>query len=362
MVADTSNSGFVEKLKQSLLTNDGRHLFLAVGDGTGTLVYTRAILSSQKLTDQSGQALSDEAIRNLTSLKDDLKEGQLQITPVVDNNFAVIANFENRNQQQDINFSSIGWYARVDTTNAGKTVQGEEKLIAITPTTQDHEVLAAGSPDHQSTQVISAQLNMTISNAAHIDMTVNEIGYVTRAELNEWQSKVQETIDTELKQGTSKLTIMLNGKDATKADSDGTFNLPTYDSATIDQMVAGAGKGAGINTVQGVAPDSTGNVNLSSVFYLKSDVDSAINDLKQTITSLQSANSTKDQQIKDLNNQITGLNNQQGVSTRQYNDLLNRVIFLEQNSVIGKRFAASQETEAEAWENQHPNYLAMIEK
>nr|DAQ70487.1 MAG TPA: tail-collar fiber protein [Caudoviricetes sp.] len=362
-MAEDPNTGFKEKLKQTILTDAGRHIFLSVGNGVGTLVYTRAILSSQKPVNSSGQALDDEAIRQITSLPDDLKEGQLTLTPVTDDHFDVIADFNNKNQPADINFSCIGWYARVDSTNEqNQKVQGDEALIAITFTTNDHETLAAGSPDGLSTDVISAQLSMTIAEAANIDMTVNEVGYVTRAELNSWQTKVTADFNGKIDANEKNTTITIHGTDPVKADANRTFDLNTYTKQEIDQMVAGAGKGAGINTVQGVAPDSTGNVNLSSVFYPKADVDRAINDLKQTITSLQSANNTKDQQIKDLNNQITGLNNQQGVSTRQYNDLLNRVIFLEQNSVIGKRFAASQETEAEAWENQHPNYLAMIEK
>ena len=190
-MAEDPNTGFKEKLKQTILTDAGRHIFLSVGNGVGTLVYTRAILSSQKPVNSSGQALDDEAIRQITSLPDDLKEGQLTLTPVTDDHFDVIADFNNKNQPADINFSCIGWYARVDSTNEqNQKVQGDEALIAITFTTNDHETLAAGSPDGLSTDVISAQLSMTIAEAANIDMTVNEVGYVTRAELNAWQTKV----------------------------------------------------------------------------------------------------------------------------------------------------------------------------
>ena len=203
-MAEDPNTGFKEKLKQTILTDAGRHIFVSVGDGEGTLVYTRAILSSQKPVNSSGQALDDEAIRQITSLPDDLKEGQLTLTPVTDDHFDVIADFNNKNQPADINFSCIGWYARVDSTNEqNQKVQGDEALIAITFTTNDHETLAAGSPDGLSTDVISAQLSMTIAEAANIDMTVNEVGYVTRAELNAWQTKV---------------TADLNGKIEGKAD------------------------------------------------------------------------------------------------------------------------------------------------
>lgn len=354
-MADT-DTGYKPKLRQSILTDAGRQVFLAVGNGVGTLVYTRTTLSSRKPVDDAGKALDNEAIRQITSLPDDLKEGQLQLTPVTDNHFGVIGDFNNKNQPKDINFSCIGWYARIDTTDVtGKKTQGNEVLIAITFTNSDHEVLAAGSPDGLSTDVISAELDMTISDAANIDMTVNEIGYVTRAELNTWQTKIEDTINKDFDQQSKTLTVTLDGKNPTKADDNHVINLPTYDKTTIDQMVAGAGKGAGINTVQGVAPNSTGNVDLTSVFYLKTEVDQKLQAQQTKIDTLTKNNGDKDNQISSLNTQITGLNN-------QLNDLLNRVKFLEQNAVLGKRFTASQETEAEAWENQHPNYLAMIEK
>lgn len=341
--------GYKEKLNQPLLTDAGRQIFLQVGNGYGKLVYTRATLSSRKPVDSTGKALDDEAIRQITSLPDDLKEGQLQLTPVQNDHFDVIADFNNRNQATDIVFSCVGWFARVDTDKA----QGPETLIAIGFTKNDQETLAAGSPDGLSTEVISAELDVTISDAANIDMTVNEIGYVTRAELNTWQTKVKSDIDQTLSDDEKAMTITLGGKDPTKADDNHTFNLPTYDKETIDQMVAGAGKGAGVHTVQNVAPNSEGNIDLSGVFYLSTVVDAKFKAQNDLIKSLQTSNSNKDSEITDLNNQITGLNN-------QVNDLVNRVKFLEQNAMLGKRFTKAQEADATAWENNNPNYLAII--
>ena len=341
--------GYKEKLNQPLLTDAGRQIFLQVGNGDGKLVYTRATLSSRKPVDSTGKALDDEAIRQITSLPDDLKEGQLQLTPVQNDHFDVIADFNNRNQTADIVFSCIGWFARVDTDKA----QGPETLIAIGFTKNDQETLAAGSPDGLSTEVISAELDVTISDAANIDMHVNEIGYVTRAELNTWQTKIQSDITTEFDTQSKALTVTLNGQAPTKVDDNHVINLPTYDKTTIDQMVAGAGKGAGINTIQGIAPNSNGEVDLTSVFYLKTDVDKIVSQQNNKIKSLQTANGNKDTQITSLNNQITGLNN-------QVNDLVNRVKFLEQNAMLGKRFTKAQEADATAWENNNPNYIAIV--
>ena len=355
-MADTK---FKDKLRQTILTDAGRHVFLAVGNGVGTLVYTRATLSSRKPVDGSNNQLDDEAIRQITSLPDDLKEGHLQRTPVADNHFSVISDFDNKNQPDDINFSSIGWYAKAVKDNKDVIT---ETLIAITFTNNDHEVLAAGSPDHLSTDIISAELDMTISNAANIDMTVNEIGYVTRAELNTWQTEVKNTFDQTISNNEKNTTITIRGENPVKADANHTFTLDTYTKTEIDQMVAQAGKGAGINTVQGVAPDNTGNVNLGTVFYLKSEVDQKFQAQQNTINDLNRKNGAKDTQIESLNNQLTGANN-------QINDLVNRVKKLEEgqawlnsNAVIGKRFPANQEAQAQQWENNNPNDIAMIEK
>lgn len=341
-MADTTE--YKEKLEQPLLTDAGRQIFLQVSNGDGTLVYTRATMSSRKPVDAQGNPLDDEAIRQITSLPDDLKEGQLQITPVADKHFSVIADFSNKNQSADIIYSCIGWFARVDSS----TGKGPETLIAVQFTKNDHETLGAGRPDGLSTEVISSEIDMTIGDQAKLDLTINEVGYVTRAELNTWQTKVQDTINTEFNNQSKVLTVTLNGKTPTQADDNHVINLPTYDKTTIDQMVAGAGRGAGINTVQGIAPDSTGNVNLASVFYLKTDVDNIVKTQNDTIKSLQTANGNKDTQITSLNNQI--------------NDLVNRVKFLEQNAMLGKRFTKAQEADATAWENNNPNGIAMIEK
>ena len=162
-----------------------------VGNGVGTLVYTRAILTSQTMDDSNGNPLDNEIIAGFSNLSDDLKDGKLQITPITGNHFEVIANFDNKNQAQDIVFRAIGWYARIDTKNsAGQIVKGPEQLIAVSPTANESEVLAAGSPDGLSTQVISAALDMTISNAANISMPVNDIRYVTRADLAARQTNI----------------------------------------------------------------------------------------------------------------------------------------------------------------------------
>lgn len=46
----------------------------------------------------------------------------------------------------------------------------------------------------------------------------------------------------------------------------------------------------------------------------------------------------------------------------QVNDLINQINYIKQNYLQGKRFPASQEAQAQQWENANPNGIAMIEK
>lgn len=59
--------------------------------------------------------------------------------------------------------------------------------------------------------------------------------------------------------------------------------------------------------------------------------------------------------INSLLNTITTLQN-------QVNDLINQINYIKQNYIEGRRFPASQEAQAQAWENEKPTRIAMIEK
>lgn len=47
---------------------------------------------------------------------------------------------------------------------------------------------------------------------------------------------------------------------------------------------------------------------------------------------------------------------------RQINDLINNINYIKDNYVEGRRFPASQEAQAEAWENENPQRIAFITK
>lgn len=295
---------YKDKLRATILTNAGRNTFLQLVDGTGTLVYTRAILSSQSLNDSNGNPLANEIIASYNNLSDDLKDGKLQITPVTGNHFEVIANFDNKNQAQDIVFRAIGWYARIDTKNSGgQTVKGPEQLIAVSPTTNESEVLAAGSPDGLSTQVISAALDMTISNAANISMTVNDVSYVTRAELDAWQTQIEDTISA----GYVELP-MRDSQGQQLFDHDGKailFKKPLIDT---DRTLSQQGKPADANaTGQRIDNIDRGLEQLNQDLYSKFDTKQNAQDLKNGIVANADANKDQDNKIAVLQNRASDL-------------------------------------------------------
>lgn len=296
--------GYKNKLRSSVLTNAGRHTFLQVGNGGGTLVYTRAILTSQTMNDSNGDPLDNEVIAGFSNLSDNLKDGKLQLTPVTGNHFEVIANFDNKNQAQDIVFRAIGWYARIDTKNSdGQTVKGSEQLIAVSPTTNESEVLAAGSPDGLSTQVISAALDMTISNAANISMTVNDVSYVTRAELDAWQTQIEDTISA----GYVELP-MRDSQRQQLFDHDGKallFQKPLIDT---DRTLSQQGKPADANaTGQRIDNIDRGLEQLNQDLYSKFDTKQNAQDLKNGIVANADANKDQDNKIAVLQNRASEL-------------------------------------------------------
>lgn len=295
---------YKDKLRKSILTNVGRQTFLQVGYGTGTLVYTRAVLSSQSMNDSNGTPLANEIIASYNNLSDDLKDGKLQLSPVTGNHFEVIANFDNKNQQRDISFSAIGWYARIDTQNVnGQTVKGQEVLIAISPTTSDSEILAAGSPDGLSTQIISAALDITLSDAANISMKVNDISYITRAELNAWQTKIEGVIS----QGYIDLPVedserqQLYGHDGEALS----FKKPLIDT---DRTLSQQGKPADANaTGQRIDNIDRGLEQLNQDLYSKFDTKQNAQDLKNGIVANADANRDQDNKIALLQNRASEL-------------------------------------------------------
>lgn len=295
---------YKDKLRKTILTNAGRNMFLQIGDGIGTLVYTRAILTSQKMTDSNGNPLDNEVIANMSSLSDDLKDGRLQISTAIGDHFTVTASFDNKDQHQDIYFNAVGWYARIDTkSSTGQTVSGQEALIAVTPTITENELLGAGRPDGLSTQVISMALNVTISDSANVSMKVNDISYVTRAELDAWQTQIEDT-------------IAVGYMDLSFKNSQGR-QLFTHDGNTIifrkslidaDRTLSQQGKPADANaTGQRIDNIDRSLEQLNQDLYQNFDTKQNAQDLKNGIVANADTNKDQDNKIAVLQNRASEL-------------------------------------------------------
>lgn len=219
-----------DKFKDTIITDTGRKLLMKIGGGEGTLTYTKAVLSSQDFTGKE-----DEEIRAVTGLSDDLMETTVGVTTITDNTITVVASFSNRDLTADVNYNSVGWFAKSSTDN-------KEILLGITPT-NGPQVVASGSPDHRSTESMEVDLNMAISNDAKVDMTVNEAGIVHQSDLTYEITKAKDWFTQEL-------------------------HDYAYSKGEVDEKIASAGttggKGGAIVDINGVKPDKDGHLDLGS--------------------------------------------------------------------------------------------------
>ena len=306
-MADTE---YEQKLQQSILTDAGRQLFLKVASGTGTLVFTKAILSSQKKEDSRHQSLSDEMIRQFVKLPDDLRDGTLKISSFEKGSFKVIADFDNKKLQSDIQFSSIGWYAKV--VDSDPKIITPETLLAITFTTKDHETLAAGSPDGLSTDVISAELSLVISNAAKVDMTINQAGYITRAEFNRTLEENAESINesfTDIAQGWIK--VALKDKDGNPIyDHNGKQIIGKQSIINTDKTLSITDRAADAGKV-GEALTSLNKQlsNLDGELHTKYSTKLDLQNVKNTVLYNSDINQRQDNQINGLITKTADLEN-----------------------------------------------------
>lgn len=230
------------KFDDTIVTNAGRKLLIRVGAGKGIISYTRAGLYGQSVAD-----MDDYDIRNITALTDQKIDTPIKsVSTVVDNSITISASFSNKTVDDDLEFNCIGWYAKM-------TTDDKETLLGITPT-NGTLTLAAHSPDNVSTESINVDFSMAISNAAKVDLTVNEVGVVYKEDLEVELTRVKDGIDKEIAAG-------------------------HYTKAEIDSKLASLGD---VKTVNGVKPDSKGNVaidvsgQIASHAYSKTDVDTKL--------------------------------------------------------------------------------------
>lgn len=380
------------KFDRTIITDAGRHMFLEVGDGQGTLVYTRAVLSPQRMIDKNGEKLTDENIRQVTELAGIPKEGELQISPVANNEMTVTASFSNKDQKYDFKFSTIGWYARIDQFMNGDMVHGQEVLYAITLTTRDAELLPASPPDHRSTQVITADLNVTLSDAANVSMVVNETGVVYRSELESWIAKIKTWIE----QAAGNITVSVGTNGPFRQDANHNIVLPAYTAQEVDSKIRkflneGGGSHTGDTGDTGDHSDTpidTDNLTKDEFDQIQHNYANRIKYLTlnavlgQRFTSVEDAKKYESNHadriglLKDVNVPIpqkalpqsavpeTSDNDKNEHYTsddlsKKLAEFNNRIKFLEDTVVIGRHF--TNKSDAKDWAAQHQEYLAYIE-
>lgn len=370
------------KFDRTIITDAGRHMFLEVGDGQGTLVYTRAVLSPQRMIDKNGEKLTDENIRQVTELAGIPKEGELQISPVANNEMTVTASFSNKDQKYDFKFSTIGWYARIDQFMNGDMVHGQEVLYAITLTTRDAELLPASPPDHRSTQVITADLNVTLSDAANVSMVVNETGVVYRSELESWIAKIKTWIE----QAAGNITVSVGTNGPFRQDTNHNIVLPAYTAQEVDSKIRKfLNEGGGSHTgdtgdTDNLTKDEFDQIQHNYANRIKYLTLNAV--LGQRFTSVEDAKKYESNHadriglLKDVNVPIpqkalpqsavpeTSDNDKNEHYTsddlsKKLAEFNNRIKFLEDTVVIGRHF--TNKSDAKDWAAQHQEYLAYIE-
>lgn len=215
----------MDKFKDTIITDAGRKLLINVGAGNGEIAYTRAVLAGQDV-----RSMADEDIRKLATLENQKMEVNVIVTPPQDNTITVSASFGNKDLTDDLTFSSVGWYAKNNNDN-------KEILLGVSPSNGE-QTLAAGSPDHRSTASIDIDLAMAISNAAKVDLTVNEIGVAHMSDVNAAILKLKAEYDPKIEQAGKVKGAKINDGAVVEPDDDGILDL-IVDSDRIKDLPAG---------------------------------------------------------------------------------------------------------------------------
>lgn len=214
-----------DKFKDTIVTNAGRHLLLTVGAGFGEIRYTRVALFGQSVT-----SMDDEAIRNLTTLDDQKMEVVPTVTPPVDNSVTVSVSFSNKDLTDDLTYNSIGWFAQNNDDQ-------KEILVRITPALGERTI-PAGSPDHRSTASLDISLAFAISNAAKVDLKVNEIDVAHMSDVNAAIMKLKAEYDPKIAEAGKVKGAKINDGAVVEPDDDGILDL-IVDSDRIKDLPAG---------------------------------------------------------------------------------------------------------------------------
>ena len=217
----------MSKFTGAYITNTGKEMLF----GSKNLTYTKVILYDQDLS----QTAIDQ-VRALTSLDNPLLTTQIGLADTKSDQVIVEATFKNDRVNQDINFKSVGWYAKTDTR--------PESLIAVS-VIDGVKTLGANSPDQVSTSSINLKLAMAIDDATTVTTQINPAGTITPAQLDSAVSNAKQELNASLKaqadKANSELTSANNEltKKLNKAIDDTNASLTTKaDKVDVDQALS----------------------------------------------------------------------------------------------------------------------------
>lgn len=307
--------GEVKKFNNTVMTNIGRKMLTSIASGNRKITYTKAEAYAQDVSN-----MPDEVLRGLTSLQGKELSANLRVSNNNDNVVTITANFENKDLTSDAVFHSIGWFAQLDADDAEQGITAnQEYLIGITPA-NGAQTLVAPPADRRSSQAISLNLNMTLSDAAKVDMTVSDAGTVHFNELDDQLTQIQDNFDKKIANCYTKQETdqnLKNLKDQTTAYTDTTvgtkFNAlnnqlagytPTSD---LNKLLAGkADLGLSYTKAEldakllDISADTSGKVSAAQVKVLINDK-ANISDV-YTKSQIDSDFSARDTQINNATN------------------------------------------------------------
>lgn len=277
------------KFTGAYITNTGKEMLF----GSKNLTYTKVILYDQDLS----QTAIDQ-VRALTSLDNPLLTTQIGLADTKSDQVIVEATFKNDRVNQDINFKSVGWYAKTDTR--------PESLIAVS-VIDGVKTLGANSPDQVSTSSINLKLAMAIDDATTVTTQINPAGTITPAQLDSAVSNAKQELNASLKaqadKANSELTSANNEltKKLNKAIDDTNASLTTKaDKVDVDQALSTKADKTEVNNQLNQKANAS-DVNRAldnkadkSNTYTKAQVDDRNNQLEQKLDAKISGKDTED--------------------------------------------------------------------
>lgn len=245
----------MSKFGTSVVTEQGKALLF----GDEKIIYTKAALFSQDLSETSV-----EDMRKLTGLTGKLFETPIGINKRGAGTVNIEASFSNKDLTDDIDFNSVGWFAKPD--------GGQEILVSVSPV-NGTQTLGAMTPGQQATDAIDLVLATAVGDSSKVDVVIDPAGQVTAAKLN---SIVENLKADYSKQGDDLTSKIEANKEATdKAIADNKASADSALKSATDKLT---------KTIS----DNQASTN-AAIDKAKSDADSKISSLTDTVTANKNA-------------------------------------------------------------------------